>query len=441
MKQADTLSNPALKKPSLRRNFSWVFIGQLIFTATNWLTTVLLAKMGGSVTVGQYSTAVAIVIPIMSMTQLMLRSVLTTDSKSDFRLGDYLTLRIISTITAILAIGCLLLTGSYTPIVAMCIIWYALTPTFDGIADIYQAYLQKHEQMTRNGVSQAARGLLNIVLLGAVYAATHDLPIAILASGISSLVILIGFDLPNSVRLAKSLEAHGELPAGLDWRSMVKPRWHPEVMKQLFILALPLGISVGLTTLNMFISRLFAVKYLSASDVGIFSGITNLMNLGSQGLMTISTTIMPRLASYREAKDLESFMSLIKKFGVISIGFGVFALAVSAAFGEKILAACFRHEFAQHNDVFVLTMVAGLLFYISLPFGTGLTALRIFNSQLWSSGMVTVFAIASGFVLVPMYGLRGAAYVTIIAMTVRCIVLAILFARNRESFVQKAPPL
>jgi len=421
-----------MKKPSLRRNFSWVFIGQLIFTATNWLTTVLLAKMGGSATVGQYSTAVAIVLPVMSMTQLMLRSVLTTDSKSDYRLGDYLMLRIISTVTAILAITCLLYTGQYTPIVAMCIIWYALTPTLDGIADIFQAYLQKHEQMTRNGISQAARGLLNIVLLGAVFAVTHDLPLAILASGISSLVILVGFDLPNSVRLAKTLEAHGELPPGLTWKSMVTPRWHPDVMKQLFILALPLGISVGLTTLNMFVSRLFVVKFLTESDVGIFSGITNLMNLGSQGLLTISTTIMPRLASYRESSDLPSFMGLIRKFGLISVGFGIFALAVAAVFGEPILAACFRPEFALHNDVFVLTMAAGLLFYISLPFGTALTALRVFNSQLWSSGMVTVFAVASGFVLVPMYGLRGAAYVTIIAMAVRCIVLAVLFYQNRS---------
>ena len=368
----------------------------------------------------------------------MLRSVLTTDRKSDFRLGDYLMLRIVSTVTAILAIAYLLVTGHYTSTVAMCIVWYALTPTLDGIADIFQAYLQKHEQMTRNGISQAVRGLLNIVLLGAVYAATHDLPMAILASGISSLVILVGFDLPNSVRLAKSLDAHGELPAGLTWKTMVAPRWRPDVMRQLFILALPLGISVGLTTLNIFISRLFAVKFLSESDVGIFSGITNLMNLGSQGLLTISTTIMPRLATYRESRDVASFMSLIRKFGLISIGFGIFALVITAGFGEKILAVCFRHDFALHNDVFVLTMVAGLLFYISLPFGTALTALRVFNSQLWSSGLVTVFAVASGFILVPMYGLRGAAYVTIIAMAVRCVVLAILFYRNRGIIAQNS---
>ena len=437
MNQAGKPSKPNIKQPSLRRNFSWVFIGQLIFTATNWLTTVLLAKLGGPATVGQYSTAVAIVIPIMSMTQLMLRSVLTTDSKSDFRLGDYLMLRIISTIAAIAAIACLLGTGNFTPTIAMCIVWYAVTPTLDGIADIYQAYLQKHEQMTRNGVSQAVRGLLNILLLGVVYALTRDLPTAIFASGISSLLILVGFDLPNSIRLAKALDAQGELPDGLDLRSIVKPRWHPYVMKQLFILALPLGIAVGLTTLNMFLSRLFVVKFLAESDVGIFSGITNLMNLGSQGLLTISTTIMPRLASYRESKDVGSFMGLIRKFGFISVGFGILAVVVAAAFGEKILAACFRHEFALHNDVFVLTMVAGLLFYISLPFGTALTALRVFNSQLWSSGMVTVFAVASGFILVPMYGLKGAAYVTIIAMAVRCIVLTILFAQNRNIITQR----
>lgn len=416
--------------PSLKRNFGWVFAGQMIFTATNWLTVVLLAKLGNASIVGQYSTAVAIVLPIISLSQLMLRSVQTTDTEKEFVFGDYLTLRLITTAVAIVVISGTALLGNHTTDTILCIFAYAATPVFDGIADIYQTYLQKHERMHRNGISMAARGLLNILLLGVTYYFTRSLVWGLVASALSSVVILFGYDQVNARRLAQEIEGHA---SRADAANSMSPRWQPKTLGRLFRVATPLGISVGLTTLNIYLSRLFVIHYLPVSQVGIFSGITNLMNLGSQALLTISTTVMPRLAKYRASKDTASFMGLILKFGLISAGFGIFALLAAYFFGKTILTICFRPEFAEHNDIFVLTMIAGLIYYLSLPFGTALTAMRVFRSQIWSSALVTIFALAAGFYLVPTFGLAGAAYLTMVAMSVRFVALGVIFFLNRNA--------
>jgi hypothetical protein len=55
---------------SLRWNFSWTFVGNIIYSACQWAILVVLAKIGNAEMVGQYGLAMAVATPILALSSL-----------------------------------------------------------------------------------------------------------------------------------------------------------------------------------------------------------------------------------------------------------------------------------------------------------------------------------------------------------------------------------
>ncbi|MGD2165907.1 MAG: lipopolysaccharide biosynthesis protein, partial [Anaerolineae bacterium] len=89
---------------SLRANFSWTFVGNAIYAATQWGMLIVLAKLGSPEWVGQFALGLAITVPIMAFATLKTRLVQATDARHQYLFGDYLSLRLLTTGAAFLAI-------------------------------------------------------------------------------------------------------------------------------------------------------------------------------------------------------------------------------------------------------------------------------------------------------------------------------------------------
>lgn len=86
------------QKPlTLRRNFSWTFVSNVVYAACQWGMLVVIAKLGSPEMVGQFTLGLAVTAPVMLFTSLHLRAVQATDAKQQYIFGDYLGLRLIST--------------------------------------------------------------------------------------------------------------------------------------------------------------------------------------------------------------------------------------------------------------------------------------------------------------------------------------------------------
>src|SRR6516165_2263483 len=97
----------------LRINLLWTLAGNVIYAASQWGMLILLAKLSGPETVGQFALGLAITAPVFMLTNLQLRAVQATDARRDFLAGDYLALRLITTAVACLAVGVLALAGGF----------------------------------------------------------------------------------------------------------------------------------------------------------------------------------------------------------------------------------------------------------------------------------------------------------------------------------------
>ena len=101
---SESVSQPA-KTVSLRWNFSWTFVGNVIYSGCQWCMLVVLAKLGNPTIVGQYGLALAVATPVYALSTLQLRAVLTTDVHERIHFGEYLGFRLFTTVLSLLVIA------------------------------------------------------------------------------------------------------------------------------------------------------------------------------------------------------------------------------------------------------------------------------------------------------------------------------------------------
>jgi hypothetical protein len=78
--------------PSLRVNFTWTLISNVVYATCQWGTMVTLVKSRSSEMVGQFAFRLAITMPIILFVWLALQFVQATNARWVYRFGDYLCL-------------------------------------------------------------------------------------------------------------------------------------------------------------------------------------------------------------------------------------------------------------------------------------------------------------------------------------------------------------
>lgn len=421
---------------SIRRNFSWVLVGNLVFSACNWSLMIVLAKLthrfgepGSSATynVGLYSMGVAVTQPVFSLAALQLRAVLAVDSKEQHRFGIYFGLRIALTLVALLVCAGVGLFGLHENIDRLIVYATALGAGFDCIGDILQAYLQRWERMERVGLSMLYRGLLTLILFTIAYIAFHSVVWAIVGSGLASLVVAFFYDLPNAIKMARVVAAEKGQPS---IHEFFNPVLNKKEALDLLKTCWPLGLTSALITLNVYVGRLIVFGLLGKELLGEVSGSQNLVALGQTALIAIGTAVSAPLARHYQAGNMKEFRRVTNKFLLISILIGLAGVVLSSLFGRWIITTAFKQDFYRHPALFPTLMVSGLLLYTSLAFGSALTSAKHFTKQLTVAASVMITALISGYLLVSMYGVMGAAYSAVLAMAVRLLLMAGIYYKE-----------
>ena len=82
---------------SLRADFSWTFVGNVVYAAGQFAMLTILTKLLRPESVGQYALGLALVYPLMMLTNMQLRSVMNSAGAQATQFGDYLSLRLLMT--------------------------------------------------------------------------------------------------------------------------------------------------------------------------------------------------------------------------------------------------------------------------------------------------------------------------------------------------------
>jgi O-antigen/teichoic acid export membrane protein len=412
----------------LRVNFAWTFAGNVTYALCQWGVMMALAKLGTPEVVGRFALGLAVTAPVVLFTGLALRAVQATDAQRTYRFGDYLALRLATTVIALLIIIGIVWAGEYGGETTWVILLIGLAKAFEAISDIFYGLFQQHERMDRVATSMMIKGPLSLVALAAAVFATRQTWVGAAALAVAWALVLVLYDIPNGAALLRDLSGQGNV-----W-----VRWHWPTLFRLVRLSFPLGLTVMLISLNTNIPRYFVERYWGERELGFFAAAAYLMVAGTTVVNALGQSASPRLARYYAFGDKRGFPHLLLRFIGIGLVLGISGILISLLAGREILTLLYREEYAELNNVLVWVMVAATLSYIASFLGYAMTAAHYFAAQPVILGVVALVNGLFCMAFVPRYGPLGAAWALGMAHLLQvlvflaCVVIAVQRLPRRE---------
>ncbi|MGL5924168.1 lipopolysaccharide biosynthesis protein [Chroococcidiopsis sp.] len=425
------------QKPlTLRRNFSWNFVGNVVYAACQWGMLVVLAKVGSPEIVGQFTLGLAVTAPIFLFANLQLRTIQATDTKQQYVFGDYLALRLIATALAILALAGIGLGTGYRLETSLVILVVGVSKALESISDVFYGLIQQRERMDRIAISMMIKGPLSLLFLGLGVYLTRSVFWGAVGLAIAWAIVLLGYDIRSGALMLKMRPVAPQHFKDVNpdvVEENLRPRWHFQTLKQLIWLSLPLGVVMMLISLNGNMPRYFIERSLGDRELGIFAAISYLMVAGRMLVFSLGESASPRLAKYYAAGDGKAFRTLLIKLVGIAVLLGSAGVLVALIAGRQILTLLYQAEYAERADLFVWLMIVAGITYIASFLGYGMTAARYFRIQMPLFASVTAISALACFWLIPTRGLQGAAIALLIGsiVEVSTTTIVILHALHR----------
>jgi len=378
---------------SLRRNFSWVFVGNAVYNACQWGLIVVLAKLGSPELVGRYTLALALTAPVFMFTNLNLTVVLASDAKGKFPFGTYLGLRLTCSTLGLIPIAASILYGGFAAatLAAVCVVTVA--KYVESVSDIAYGLMQNQERLDIMARSLMVKGLTSLAAFAIVLRTTGDLTASLLSLAAVWGAILLLYDLPQASA----------------WTSL-RPELSAKRLWPLFWFSLPLGVVGALASLGIQLPRFAMEHWRGERELGIFAAIAALGLVARMMTLALSRSALPRLSKQFAQGSVESFSRLTAKLVLLGLAVGGTGFLAAAVLGRPILAMIYTPEYAEFNDVFMVIMLYVGLVAAFTFLGTATTAAQSYRPQVG----IHVFKIAviAGICAwaVPRWGALGAAW-------------------------------
>lgn len=410
-----TAATESIAAPALKWNVAWNLAGSLGYAAAQWGMLIVLAKLGSTQMVGVFTLGLAITTPIFLFVNLQLRVIHVTDARDRFSFGDFLGLRLIGVMLALIAVG--VIAGFRDAMTAMAIAAVALTKAVEAVSDIVHASLQKHEQLSLIALSLMFKGAAGVAALLLALMLTADLAIALCAVAGAWLLVLLAFELPRSRRL-----------------SPLRPRFHADVLKSMAELAWPLGLTLLLLSLQLNIPRYFLEQQAGLQDLGVFGALSYLVVACSVLINAMGQAASARLSRFWATGRRLEFRQLTMQLAACALLIGLVGIAATACFGKPLLQLLYGAEYARHSSVLMILMLGGALLFVAQILGYAMTAAGLFRVQPVLFGAICALVMLGSWWLVPILGMTGAAWVSVAGALVQLLgTAALLFAAWRRS--------
>lgn len=370
---ADTteLVGEPLRGLSLRRNFAWTALGNIVYAGCQWGMLVALAKLGTPQMVGQFALGLAIGAPVVLLASLQLRAVQATDARDEYRFGDYLALRLTTTVLAFGVICLIAWLAVDRWQTALVVILVGVAKSVESVSDVIYGLMQKYERLDRIAIAMMLRGVGSVMVFALTLWLTQSVAWAVVALAGWWSTVLLTYERKTGSALLKVFGSAD---------SRFAPVWGRDRMRRLAWLSFPLGVVMILASLNTNIPRYFVEHYLGEASLGYFAALAYVMVAGYTVMGALGQSASPRLAMYH-VSNRSAFKRLLAKMLLMAAAVGTAGILVAVLWGRPLLTLLYRRDYAQHADVFVWVMIAAAISYMSSMLGYGMTAARVFRPQ------------------------------------------------------------
>jgi O-antigen/teichoic acid export membrane protein len=399
-------SGPTLWSASAR-----MLAGNIAYAACQGGWLILISKLASDDSRGRYVLATAIAAPIIAFASLGLRAMLATDVKHEHSFSSYVALRLVCCCVAFVII--LAIAFAQPLNTAIVVVAIGVAKCIELVSELLWGRMQQLERFDRIAISFVLKGAASLLLLsiGLIIARNHeffhlgaDLGAFAAACGISIgfLLSLLFWDIP-SVRVlnAQVAEKHRQSFALGEMREFIAT-------------AAPLAFATSLVLINgsfpIYFMRWYYGPEIAEPMIGVFGAFNYLVQVGAMIVAAVAVAASPRLARYYgDGKRTEFYRLVFQLLGLCAL-LGIVGVIASIVAGETIVSLLFKREDAQHGTLLVWLMVSAGISYLASILGYAVTATRRFSRFTLPYLGVTIVGMIACAVLIPRFGLTGAAW-------------------------------
>jgi len=384
-------------------NASWNIGGMVGYSVARWITVVAIARLGSSTLLGEFALATAIVGPFFLFANLQLPGLLATDAARKFSRQAYL---LVGVGGSVVAMSLAVLFGFQEgKAIAIAVALFAIARSIDSMSELIGGSLQRSGRFRPIAIGQVLNGGLTAIATVAVLRFQPDTAALAIASIIGSAIALAFIG--KNARPAKYDSKKADVPKHL----------LPETYA-LLKLGLPMGCAAGLIGLGASVPTLFLDQWVDKIQLGVFSAIS--LPVVGIGMIVASASQVaaPRLAALVDAGDYPSVKRHIA--WLISFGWSIGLLATlgSLAAGGWFLSTLYGEEYRPVANVLVILCFAAAIRCAYMYVGVVLMVIRKPHVQLYVRVLALVVLGLALRLLIPGYGIAGAAWAILIATIV-----------------------
>jgi len=387
--------------PPLRVTFAWTLVGNIIYAGCQWGMISVLAKLGSTTAVGQFSLALAITAPVFMLTNLALRGVQATDARCEFSFADYFSLRWLGTAIALLAVlGILVLSRRSSTIIPI-VLFVALAKSVEALTDIIAGLMQKHERLDQVAVSMTLKGISSVSAFSVVFLISHSVAAASAALLVTWATVFLCYDLRRAIRIL-----------GPDATYF---RFDRSRLMELAKLAAPVGVVLALVSLNVNVPRYVVEKYCGIGQLGVFAALAYLVIVVNLLVNALGQSAVVRLSRQFAHGNVSGFTRLLQKMCLFAVAGAFLAIILAHLFGRTALLLLYGPEYQPYTGVLFVMVASSGVAAVASFLGYGMTAARQFREQLPVSAATLAVCAGLSFLLTPKYGIMGAAWAILVS--------------------------
>lgn len=379
------------------KNFIHSFSSNIFLAASKFIIVVIITKILGAEVLGVYSLTLSIVTPLFILVQLKSRTIVSTDTLNKFKLSDIFLLNTVSTFIGLII---LILIGFLIPLNAVSLviilILQGLIKCIENYSQLAYGYFQKNNKFGLISRSVYLHNSTHIIsFIFAFLILKEELLLALSFSFIGSSIVFLKFDLPNLLRC--------EGKSGINVKSINKNEILTIAKK-----GIPFSLSSTISSFNSNIPRYYLGLIVSTFQVGIYSGLIYILTIGSLFVNSLSQTFISSLASFYDNHNFERFEKMIWKLNVVGGSAGILIVLIVTLLGDKILILLFNDDFLNYHLELIILSISLAILLGTVFFGTGLSAMKIFEYHLKITLIGLILSSAVGFIFIQRYKVTGA---------------------------------
>lgn len=427
---------------SLKVNFFWQFMTNGLAALAQLLIVTALAKLTSKTITGEFIFAWSLLCsPLFSFAGLDLRAVQATDLRGEFSFVDQFAIRLITGFVAgLVAIGCVL-GMDWSDSLLWVVVATSIGKYCELVGETFVGLMQRHERFDLVARTTAIRATVSCVSMCLPVLATRDI---VLSAGIwaaCSLLALGFIEIPlgrqflERVPTSDSSQDAGAVPQPSLWRTGISQAGMLSLLK----LGFPLAMRALLVSLIPSVARSFVVAYHGMSTFGVFGAIFQLTMAAILFSRMLNPAVAPRLSRYLRDGDLLAYRRLLRQLRLFYLALAIVSLLVVGLFGRWLLEIWFKPEYAEHHFVFFLAMIATATLFQGGVLDMALVTLRKADSLAKTSLVTLCTMIVSGWLLIPGWGMEGAAVSLALSWGVRGLYLQTVLSRALRDIERQYP--